>query len=284
MTNEKARDFFSAYYEGSLEPGLCVSFEQKLNTDISLRDEYRTFQDAMESLDTMKFEDITIPDDLHERISARLDRAIYEQKNKAKPALSLWIRSLSYSAVAAVAIIGAIFTINARSNSTQSASLGGAPVAKASINYSVSGSEVTLKYAPAAHEVVIVTDATGKEVSRTDVGTEATREMKTVLSNPLENAAVFGVQIQGEKSQSFIAIPGKDRSAVKEGEGTLTDLAKAIANFYHAPVRLTTDSATERVSWTFASSDVVSETSRALGGNYTVTLLTDGMLEIVRNK
>jgi hypothetical protein len=282
MTNEKARDFFSAYYEDSLEAGLRVSFEQKLSTDHSLKDEYRAFQDAMESLDTMKFEDISIPDDLHERISARLDRAIYDQK-KAKPALTLWLRSLSYSAVAAVAIVGAIFTINARSNNSNVADFVPATT-KASINYSVTGSDVTLKYAPRSHEVVVVTDAAGKEVSRTDVGIESNREMKTVLSNPLATPAIFGVKIEGEESSTIVAIPGKERSAINKGDGTIADLAKAIADFYHTHVTVTTNAPTEQLNWTFSSADVVSETGRVLGRNYSVTLLADGRLEIVRNK
>lgn len=283
MTNEKARDFFSAYYEGSLEPGLCVSFEQKLKADISLKDEYRAFERAMESLGTLQFEEIEIPHDLHERISARLDRDIYERKRNAKPALSLWIRSLAFSGVAALAIVGAIFAMNARSGEANTAS--GAPLpANANVVYTVNGDDISLKYAPASTKVVVITNDEGKELSRNEVGGDGKPDLKTVLSNPLPNAAVFGIQIEGEASPSFVAVYGTERSSINKGEGTVVDFAKAVADYYHTHVMVNTSTPTERVNWTFTTSDVVSEASRVVGSNYTVTLLKNGMLEIERNK
>jgi hypothetical protein len=283
MTNEKARDFFSAYYEGSLEPGLCVSLEQKLSVDGSLKDEYQAFERAMSSLDTLKFEEITIPDDLHERISARLDRDIYERKRNAKPALGVWLRGLTLAGVAAAAIIGTIFAMNARSEEA-SAGVGAPLPAKAHLVYTIQGDQVALKYAPASSKTVVITDGEGKVLSRNVVGGDQKPDLKSVLENPLPNAAVFGIQIEGEDTPSYVVVYGSERTNINHGEGTMVDLAKAVADFYHTHVMLKTGVPTERTSWTFSTSDVVTEVSRVVGSNYTVTLLKDGMLEIERSK
>ncbi|HTQ08499.1 MAG TPA: hypothetical protein VMI31_00360, partial [Fimbriimonadaceae bacterium] len=92
MTNEKAREFFSAYHEGTLEPGFRVSFEQKLKSDYAVRHEFESFVRAMEKLDALRDEEIEIPADLHDRITARLDRHLYERRKSATPSWSVWIR------------------------------------------------------------------------------------------------------------------------------------------------------------------------------------------------
>ena len=50
MNQEKAKEFFSAYYEGTLEAGLQQSLEQQLRADGNLRREFRDFERAMEDV------------------------------------------------------------------------------------------------------------------------------------------------------------------------------------------------------------------------------------------
>lgn len=278
MTNEKARDFFSAYHEGTLEQGLRVSFEQKLKGEADLRREYDSFVRAMSDLDLMKFEEIAVPEDLHENISARLDRHIFERKRSATPHWSQWLRGLGFAGVGAVAILGAIFALNNNSGGTGPAAAGSISTTD-QIAFTVAPDGVSVTFAPASVKTIVVTNA-GKEVVRKTIGDAAAPKFKTVLSNSLPNSSVFGVQIEGEPTANFIALPGRIRSSINKGEGTVVDMAKAISDFYRMPVSLSTNSPQERSSWLFASSDPVGESSKAAGTSYTVTLLQNGMLEI----
>ena len=82
MNIEKAREFYSAYHEGSLDKGLKQAFERQLETDAQVAAEFRLFKQAMEELSQLESEAIEVPSDLHDRISARLDLHILEQRRK----------------------------------------------------------------------------------------------------------------------------------------------------------------------------------------------------------
>jgi hypothetical protein len=282
MTNEKARDFFSAYYEETLESGLRVSFEQKLKADSDLRHEYDQFVSAMDSLDVLKFEDIEIPHDLHERISARLDRHIYDRKRNEKPAWSTWLKGVSFAGVAAVAILGAVMALGRHGSPTGVNSSDLVPVSTPDkITLATSADGVTVEFKPGSQKTVVIAEAGGKERSRDLVGSVDKPELKTLLSNPLPNAAVFVVQVEGERASKYIVVQGRVRSAINKGEGTVVDFAKAVADFYRMPVSLSARFPNQRVSWTFGSSDPVAEAAKALGPNYSVTQIEkNGILEI----
>lgn len=273
MTNEKAKEFFSAYYEGSLDSGLCISFEQKLKADSHLKQDYDAFVHAMEDLDILKFEQITIPEDLHEKISARLDRHIYEQKRKPTPVWGTWVRGFAFAGIGAIAIMAAIMTLgHGGGNGPSQSSIGVSPDQPP--KYTVGPDGVTVQFKPSSVKALIVTNSQGKEMSRSTTGNP------TLLSNPLPNAAVFGVQIAGERDVTYIAIPGKMRSSLNKGDGTLVEFAKAASDYFRLPVSLENHQPTEHVSWMFTSVDTVAETSKSLGPNYQVTLTQDNMLEI----
>jgi hypothetical protein len=282
MTHEKARDFFSAYYEDSLEPNLRVSFEQKLKADPNLRDDYDAFVRAINQLDGLKMEEIAIPEDLHERISARLDRHIYDRNRNAAPAWNTWLRGFAFAGIGAVAILGAFFTLNNRGGDVTGSGMGWTPPARETISYTVSSNGVTFKFAPVSQKTVVVTDGQGKELSRSTIGDQANPALNTLLSNPLPTASVFGIQVVGEAMVTYIAVPGKLRASINAGEGTVIDLAKAISDFYRMPVKIQTAVPNERTSWSFSSTDAVTESSKALGANYQVTLLQNNMLEAER--
>jgi|SRR5579862_5686995 len=278
MTHEKARDFFSAYHEGTLEAGLCVSLEQKLKLDSDLRHEYDSFVRTIGELDALKFEEIEIPSDLHEHISARLDLHIHERKRNAAPSWALWLRGLSFAGVATLAILGAILAINFRNDHVTLQ--GPFPVsAKDQMSYSVSKEGITLRYAPTSIKTVAITNE-GKELSRTTVGDSTTPELKTLLTNSLQGASVFAIQIDGQSDQAFVALPGGTRSSVNKGDGTVVDLVKAVSDYFRVPVTLETHVPGDRKGWMFTTTDAVTETSKALGPDYGVTLLHDGRLEI----
>lgn len=276
MTNEKARDFFSAYFEGTLEPGLSVSFEQKLKADENLRDEYRSFVQAMDCLDVLKFEDIHIPEDLHERISARLDRHLYEKKRRAAPAWSSWIRALALAGVGAVAIGGALLFRSG--DSASQAGIAPPIAARQRITFASGPEGVTVHFSAASSKVAIVSDERGKELKRLILGADV--ESKALLSNSLPTPSVFGVQILGDADVAYIAVPGTVRSGVASGEGTVVEFVKSVSDFYRVPVRLESRTPNERMAWKLAQAEPVAEAGKVLGGEYSVTQLASGMLEI----
>ena len=100
MNQEKAKELFSPYYEGTLEPGLAQALGQSLSKDAHLRAEFEQFERTYDELRALKFEVIDIPEDLAEKISTRIDRQIYEQKRTVQPTWVGWLRNVSIAAVA----------------------------------------------------------------------------------------------------------------------------------------------------------------------------------------
>src|SRR5687767_3235474 len=123
MNADKAREFFSSYFEGTLDAGLRQAFELRLETDAETQAEYRAFERSMGQLDTLKDIEIEIPYDLNEKISARVDRHIFEAKRtKGSPWLA-FLRPMAIGGLAAAAIIGTVITMNNRSGGVQPAGL-----------------------------------------------------------------------------------------------------------------------------------------------------------------
>src|SRR5688500_10784952 len=91
MNASKAREFFSSYFEGTLDAGLRQAFERRLHTDAEIQAEYRAFERTMGQLSTLKDLEVEVPFDLHERISARVDLHIFEAKRaKGSPWIAMW--------------------------------------------------------------------------------------------------------------------------------------------------------------------------------------------------
>src|SRR2546429_9984360 len=103
MNQEKAKEFFSNYYEGTLEPGLAQALEHAMSRDGGIRDDYHHFEQSYEELSSLKFETIEIPFDLNDKILANIDRHIYDNRRSQQPAWTTWLRNLSIASISAVA-------------------------------------------------------------------------------------------------------------------------------------------------------------------------------------
>ena len=71
MNQSKARDFYSAYYEGTLDFGLTQAFERALTTEAEVKAEYEQFVRVMEDLKVCK-PLVEPPEDLHLKIRERV--------------------------------------------------------------------------------------------------------------------------------------------------------------------------------------------------------------------
>src|SRR5206468_1416476 len=98
--------------------GLRQAFERELGTDAQLLAEYKAFERMMSDLGTIKDVPVEMPFDLHERISARLDRHLYENKARPRALFGGWWRSVALGGVATLSIIGVIASLNSSGGQT----------------------------------------------------------------------------------------------------------------------------------------------------------------------
>src|SRR5579859_1468627 len=164
MNLGKARDYFSAYYEGSLDRGLKQSFEARLKEDAQLQAEYRAFERTMAGLGALGRIEIEPPADLHEKISARLDRAVWDQKRaKTNSWFALW-KVFVLGAAAATAVFVGFYKLNANGDSQNRAGIAGLPTpgSEAQFKFSSRNQTVYLSFPTVDHATVVIKDGNGK--------------------------------------------------------------------------------------------------------------------------
>jgi len=273
MNQEKAREFFSSYYEGSLEAGLRQTFEQRLKADSKLQEEYSSFEETMERLDTMKFEEIEIPSFLSDRIATRLEE-VQDRKAAKSPIWTLWLRGVAFSGLAAAAIFASIVGIRSFGNSAPAGVIDGPGGPELSLK--VDGNNVTLQYQAATNEVVTVSSE-GKQLDSTDLSRG--QKLVSPLHNDQPATALFDVKA-GDKT-TVIAVPGSKMAATKAGEGSVRDFAAALAGFYRVPVELEVADATQSVVWTFDDSKPIDAANKALqSAHVSIAELDSGVIEV----
>lgn len=280
MNLEKAREYFSSYYEGTLERGLAEALSRAISTDAQLQAEYHAFERLMNELDVLKSPAPEPQFDLHEAISRRLDKHIHDQKARVKhPIFGLW-RSLAVGGLATVALVAALFQL--KNNGAQNVStgdlLGGANVETVQLKSTESG--LNLSYRTRGTRIVVIRDNAGNELERKVIQNNL---FVAPLSNPNEKAALLQVDIQGE-DLVFVALPGRRMQAATQGEGTVKDLAVSLAGFYRVPVLLKVGKLASNITWVFAPGEASDAAAKALEAtNYTALKNEDGVLSIQPN-
>ncbi len=287
MNNEKAREFFSSYFEGTLEPGLRQSFERKLSSNSELNREYRMFENALSELSDLKLEDIPIPSDLHEIISARIDRSIYEQKRStAAGSSSLW-RNLALGSLALAAIVGAVITIPRLGGKSSAAGLvGGFEAARpvptgGRLDFRARGNAVLLEATASADHVLSI-QADGKMLRR--ISLRANEQTETPLENQQAHSVLVTVAIVGDPSTHYVAIPGQQTTNVRSGQGDLSTLAKALADVYQVPVLLEVADLRQVVQWNFVAKDPVNAAIGALYESHLTVEQREGSLLTIADR
>lgn len=276
MNLEKAKEFFSAYYEGSLEAGLRESFERRLKTDAVLRGEYEAFERTMLELEGLKFLTVPVPEDLNERIAQRLDKHIHDQKRVSSAGWTGWIRNLAFAGLAAAAVFGAILTISRGGGDASQASVvtaSGSPQLQAK----ASDRDVLLTYNVKGSETVTVRNSDGIELTKVSLKDQT---WENTLTNPLASSALFHVEIAGTGEHVQLVLPGTARETAKTGDGTLIDFAKALSGFYRLPVMVRAKDTARSVRWDFREADVTKAASTALAPESNAQLTVAGVLVI----
>lgn len=268
MTNEKAREYFSAYAEGTLDAGLARAFETKLKADSGLQTEFEQFEATLKELEGLRFEMVEVPFDLNERISAAIDKSIFDKKQARQPGFGNWIRNLAFAGVAAAAIIGAYMTIVMPGKSAGPNVSG--PFAPATtveqIVYSISDGGVKMNFKPSTtHKVTVKGGSDGQSVFTVD-----SAGWINELRNDQAGSAVFTVDVAGEIPPTLVIVPGSRRSNETNGQGTIVEFAKAIANRYGSPVILQSTATDHELTWELKGTDGLQAMTDVLKDTYMV--------------
>lgn len=261
MNAHKAREYFSAHYEGSLDRGLRESFERVLRADAQIQAEYRAFTRTMDQLSGLTEFSPEPPSDLHDRIMARLDLNAWEQKQRTRqPVFAWWKSALLAAAVIAVAAFGVIRAGQEAPLQPNEASSVSVPMpARARLEVKPIADGVQLNYPRVNEREVIIRDADGNEKERLHLLNQGIQDKP--LTNTGEQAVLVEVVI--EDSHTWIALPGTGTPGPIAGEGDVRQLALDIANQCRIPV-IIQGPAHELTTWTIDSSDAHRSAEEAL--------------------
>lgn len=265
MNLAKAKEYFSAYYEGSLDKGLRQTFETHLRTDAQTQAEYRAFERTMMDLEALGRVEIEPPIDLHDRISARIDKMVWDQKQERAPFFSTWWRTLTVAGVAAAGFAIAIFQVSTHRGPEMN--VGGVPLptpqsSAPTFKGGIPGGGVEVSYPALPNQSVTIRDQHGKVLQT--VSLEGGLKDKA-LSNTDTKAQLMSIEPSDQKAGAiFVALPGKESDASTAGKGSLKDLAVAIAGHYGKPVVLEVSDAEKPASWTFESVEALSAATKSV--------------------
>lgn len=285
MNSEKAKDFFSAYYEGTLEPGLVLNLEQKFKSDPRLKSDYDAFVTAFASLNALRSEEIEVPIFLSDRIATRLEEA--RQQRRKSLSIFNWRRmKVAPWALAGLAIVAAGVGIWVKGEGPfiatwlpwfggHKAQGGGGQVDGPSFLYQ--GGKVMLEIQ--GNHAVQVSDGITGRVVRTITGDDAS-SVQPELTNSSAKAELFGIREDGGSTQ-MVSVPGQSASASHaKGDGTLAQFALALSDFYHVPVLLENVKLDTKMSWSFEGSNAGQSARANLESSLSADLRQDGMISI----
>ncbi|MBL8086805.1 MAG: hypothetical protein JNM85_01885 [Chthonomonas sp.] len=250
MNLNKARDYFSGYYEQTLEPGLRQAFERGLQEDAQIQAEYAAFVKTVESIQTLSHQEIEIPFDLHDRISARLDRHVWETEQNRKPNwFSQWWRSIALGGVAVAAIGGVLFSIANPSKGGSTSQAGAFPSVenkKPLLTFESGQLYVNAPAQPGA-TLKVLRGTAGEPVVSIDL---SKNRVRSPLRNEQNEPTLLSVLV-GDEAPILVIVPGQTPSTKKAGSGTLLEMAKALSDAYRVPVQLTAKNLESTVTWEF---------------------------------
>lgn len=243
MNHQKARECFSSYYEGKLEPGLKESLERQFATDTGLHAEYKSFVQVVEAIEQMAKADVEIPFDLHDRITRRLDFQLYEQKRSAAPKFSVWWRSLTLGGVAAAAILSAIVALRPSNGPSVAGAISGAGSTELSVVYL--DNVTRLQLGTSQSEVTVTEIESGTKLKSIKL---LSQSLDAPILNPRKEPVAISARRSESKEALTFVVPGTNRKPGKDGSGTVMDFGLAISGHFGMPVSLSGNSSTT-IKW-----------------------------------
>lgn len=238
MNSDKARDFFSAYYEQTLDAGLREAFERALASDDALKAEYEAFKRTIDGVVELQSEQIDVPLDLHETISRKLDREIFEQKQSRKP----FFLSLRPALVGAAAIAALALTVISINNRDDSSSQAGFITSQGPVvpSLTIVEGELRLFFNANNDTDVHVFDVRTDELLES-ISVERGQTVNTPIGNSTESAVVLNLNSPEFERSLVVAVPPAQRTFINErrGTGALHELLAKMAECFNRPVLFT---------------------------------------------
>lgn len=252
MRLEKAYEYFSAYYEGSLDAAMRSQLDRMFEAHSVLRKDFESFAQTMEDLDSSFATEVPIPHDLHDRISARIDRAAHEAAQSKPVGVAVMWRRLAFGGLAFILIGGAAFSLlNRGTNGRTEASAIPSMIERttnADLRVEANGKGTFLKFQPGSRDTVhIVRLPDGKVVETYKVAPNQALDIP--LQNKSDQAVALRISTEVGKDVLTVVVPGSSRTQVNAGEGKVLDLAMTISSFFGRPVVIDSDSLTAAVRW-----------------------------------
>lgn len=273
MNINKLRDQYSDYYSGSLEPAMKEVFERQLSSDSNLREDYEQFVQAVSLLDSFDKDEIEVPHDLHETISARLDKYHYDVKQSQKVSFwSQWKLALA-GGVAVFAIVASILTLQPQKSTINNA---GISVSRPSLEFVYEDNKVELHVFSRGSEEIEVRNLTSGDLIK-----EIALAAGETLESPIDNKTESPVVIQASVGQERLTImmPGISDKAELSSNGSVMDCAKALAAHYRTPIIMRSGDFERQVEWDFNGIKDASELPAYLDTiGITASIRKDGFL------
>jgi hypothetical protein len=283
MNASKARDFFSAYYEGELTHGLAESFERALVNDAALKFEYEEFCSTMKMLEEPDVE-IEVPFDLHDKIMARLDHQAWEAKQTQKAGLFGRWRLAMVGGLAAVAILAGVSSLNKPNNGSMSTS-NFVPVNGTANQVT---EEVKATFVDGALSIQIKAKSGSKYSIRkisddTVLADLVVRDkmLSQVIINDNAQGQAFTVLNSKGEEKMLIVLPGTTQGTMLKGEGSVMDLSVAMADAFRTPMIVRAQDREKSVTWDFKADSDMSERSTMLKDQGLNLSLMEGRISLL---
>jgi hypothetical protein len=262
MNLSKARDFYSAYYEGTLDGGLKQAFERALEQDDQISSEYGQFTRIMQELGTVAAP-VEVPADLHLKIRERVDAGIAESQAKSRKAnwFFAW-KPIAYGAVATAAFIGVVSSISNRNEGTLATASLTPAVAETAPTLALVDGELRLQFSSMSPNMLTVTEAGSGRVllNKSTLGVRIDSPIKNVSSDPVLLSIGFATGFDN----FYAAIPGTSSVLNQTGSGTVLDLMKAVSGMYGVQVVTSAIDVSKAVDWDLESSDAMTSIQEEL--------------------
>ena len=263
MKLDKAYDYFSAYYEGSLDTSLRAQMERLFESSPRLREDFEAFAGALQDLELGRDSAIEIPADLHDRISARLDKSIYDsERSKPRGLVGFW-RKYALGAAAVILLVGgASSVINRNRGSVGESSIisnGSGTSLQEDLQIKGTAKGTFLRFKPAREEIVKIMRLPDAKVLQTYT-VSPNQILDVPLQNPAQTPIVLVITSSESKNVLTVSVPGSTKSESTTGEGSLLEMARAMSAHYQRPVLLNSDKGDAMVRWTLNDENLTQST------------------------
>ncbi len=286
MNVNRARDIFSDYYEGLADDHSRKVFERAIAQDAALREEYEAFVQAIESMSALSNETIDVPADLHETISARIDKHVWEKSQTTSrkvfglPNWAFGGLAVAAIAVALVAIVKRPMTGPAGTPAVAGSGIGLLNSAPVKASFAYVGGKINLQVSSDQKLSVTVKRTDTDEVVKTySIAGRGTQIDAPLINNTADPVALTVKLSTG--SSMFIVLPGTTRTEALSGDGDLFAVAMAVAGHFGTPVVLTPPDAMKSYHWEFQAKDTASDLPQRLtSSGLSVELMESGLLRL----